>query len=81
LAGLTAGSGGPDLKCADPYERILMSYSLACGDVVEGCATTFEAGSEDELMARVADHARDDHGVTEISPELAEQVKGAVKTS
>jgi len=58
-----------------------MSYSLACGDVVPGCATTLEAGSEDELMAQVADHARDEHGVTEITPELAEQVKGAVKSS
>jgi len=58
-----------------------MSYSLACGDVVAGCATTLEAGSEDELMGQVADHARDEHGVTEITPELAEQVKGAVKSS
>ncbi len=58
-----------------------MTYSLACGDVVTGCAATFEAGSEDELMAQVADHARDEHGVTEITPELAEQVKGAVTTS
>ncbi len=57
-----------------------MSYSLACGDVVPGCATTLEAGSEEELMARVADHARDEHGVTEITPELAEQVKAAVKS-
>lgn len=57
-----------------------MSYSLACGDVVPGCATTLEAGSEEELMARVADHAHDEHGVTEITPELAEQVKAAVKS-
>lgn len=59
----------------------MSSYSLACGDVVTGCAAKFEAGSEDELMAKVADHARDEHGVTEITPELAEQVKGAVTTS
>jgi len=58
-----------------------MSYSLACGDVVPGCASTLEAGSEDDLMAKVADHARDEHGVTEITPELADQVKGAVKSS
>ncbi len=58
-----------------------MSYSLACGDVVPGCASTLEAGSEDDLMAKVADHARDEHGVTEVTPELAEQVKGAVKFS
>ncbi len=58
-----------------------MSYSLACGEVVPGCTTKLEAGSEDELMAKVADHARDEHGVTEITPELAEQVKGAVRSS
>ncbi len=32
-------------------------------------------------MAKLADHARYEHGVTEITPELAEQVKGAVTTS
>jgi predicted small metal-binding protein len=58
-----------------------MTHSLACGDVVAGCTTKLEAGSEDELMAKVTDHARDEHGVTEVSPEMAAQVKGAVKTS
>jgi len=56
-----------------------MSYTLACGDVVPGCAAKLEAASEDELMAQVADHARDEHGVTEITPDLAAQVQGAVK--
>ncbi len=58
-----------------------MTYNLACGDVVTGCAAKFEAGSEDELMTKVAEHASAEHGVTEITPELAEQVKGAVTTS
>lgn len=58
-----------------------MSYSLACGDIVEGCAAKFEADSEDELMASAGGHAAEAHGVTEITPEFAEQVKGAIKTS
>ncbi len=58
-----------------------MSCSIACGDVVPGCTTKLEADSEDELMARVAGHARDEHGVTEITPELASQVKGAITTA
>lgn len=58
-----------------------MSVSIACGDVVPGCTTKLEADSEDELMAQVAAHARDEHGVTEITPELASQVKGAVRTA
>jgi len=56
-----------------------MSYTLACGDIVEGCTTTLEAGSEDELMARAGSHASEAHGITEVTPELAEQVKGAIK--
>jgi len=32
-------------------------------------------------MAKVADHAHTEHGVTEITPKLAEQVKGALNTS
>lgn len=59
----------------------MSNYSLACGDVVPGCAAQFEAGSEDELMTKAADHARAEHGVSEITPELADQVKGAIKTS
>jgi len=58
-----------------------MSYSLACGDVVPGCDATFEAGSEEELMSKVIPHARDEHGVDEITPDLAQQVKGAIKAS
>jgi len=58
-----------------------MSYSLACGDIVDGCSATFEADSEDELMAAAGGHAAEAHGISEITPELAGQVKGAIKTS
>ncbi|MBA3266719.1 MAG: DUF1059 domain-containing protein [Acidimicrobiia bacterium] len=56
-----------------------MSYTLACGDIVEGCTTTLEADSEDDLMASAGSHASEAHGITEVTPELAEQVKGAIK--
>jgi predicted small metal-binding protein len=38
-----------------------MSYTMACGDVVPGCPATFEADTQDELMARVAAHANAAH--------------------
>ena len=56
-----------------------MSYSLACGDVMPGCSATFEADSEDELLALVAPHASDAHGIPEVTPEVLESVKGAIK--
>ena len=58
-----------------------MTYNIACGDVVPGCATTLDASTEDEFMAKVAEHSAAEHGVTEITPELAGQVKGAITTS
>lgn len=57
-----------------------MSKQLACGDVVPGCAFTAEAGSEDELMKKAADHAAKQHGVKDVTPELAAKLKAAIRT-
>ncbi|WP_298456692.1 DUF1059 domain-containing protein [uncultured Cellulomonas sp.] len=48
-----------------------------CGDLVPGCAMTF-SGSTEEILAAVGSHARHDHGMTEVSPELVAQVRGAI---
>jgi predicted small metal-binding protein len=53
---------------------------IACGDVVPGCGWTASAATEDELLQKVVAHAGHDHGITEVTPELAEQVKAAIKT-
>jgi len=58
-----------------------MTYSLSCGDVMPGCAATFDAETEEELLAQVAPHAADEHGITEITPEVLDAVKAAVKQS
>lgn len=56
-----------------------MAYFLACGDVVSGCAATFTGDSEDDLLRQVGPHAAEAHGITEITPEVLESVKGAIK--
>ena len=56
-----------------------MSFSIACGDVMPGCAATFEAATTDDLLAQVAPHAAEAHGITEITPEVLEAVQGAIK--
>jgi len=58
-----------------------MKYSLACGDIMPGCAATFEADTEDELLAQVVPHAAEAHDITELSPEVVDAVKGAIKQS
>jgi predicted small metal-binding protein len=56
-----------------------MSKELTCNDVVAGCAFEASAQTEEELLAKVAAHARESHGLEEISPELAAKVKSAIK--
>ncbi len=55
-----------------------MTHTIACGDVMPGCAAHFSADSKDELMEQVVAHAAADHGVTEVTPEVAAAVEGAI---
>jgi predicted small metal-binding protein len=48
-----------------------------CGDVVPGCTRAF-TGSQDEILAQVARHAHDDHGLVEIPSELVDQVRSRI---
>lgn len=54
---------------------------FACGDVVPSCGRTFTAPTDDDILAAVAGHARDDHGLTEIPASLVDQVRAAIRTA
>jgi predicted small metal-binding protein len=56
-----------------------MAKHIACNDVVSGCGFTASAPDEEELLERVTKHAAQDHGVTEVTPELAARVKAAIQ--
>jgi predicted small metal-binding protein len=51
-----------------------MKYSLSCGDAMPGCEARFEDDSRDEILAQVSQHARDAHGVTDVTPEMLEAI-------
>ncbi len=53
---------------------------IACHDVVPGCTFTADAPTDEELLEKVIAHAARDHGVAEITPELAAKVKAAIKS-
>jgi predicted small metal-binding protein len=57
-----------------------MSKHIACNDVVHGCAFKASAETEEELVKQVVAHAAKDHGVAEVTPELAAQVKAAIQS-
>jgi len=53
---------------------------IACAEIVPDCPFTASASSEEELLKQVAEHAAHDHGITEVTPELAAKVKAAIKS-
>lgn len=48
--------------------------SFACGDVVPGCTARWVSSTDDELLVLVAQHASSVHGITTVTPELAESI-------
>lgn len=53
---------------------------LACAEIVADCSFTASAPTEEELLKKVMAHAAADHGITEMTPELAAKFKAAIKT-
>ncbi|HKE77839.1 MAG TPA: DUF1059 domain-containing protein [Solirubrobacteraceae bacterium] len=52
--------------------------AFRCGDVVTGCTAEFEAESQDELYEQIRAHARDDHGMDEVPPEVVDEINAAI---
>jgi len=52
--------------------------TITCKDVGPDCAFTASAETEEELLQQVGAHASE-HGIVEITPELLEKVKAAIR--
>jgi predicted small metal-binding protein len=63
-----------------PSPDSLNAKYIACAEIVPDCTFTASAATEDELMKKVVAHAAHDHGITEVTPELAAKVAAAIKT-
>ena len=57
-----------------------MTKYIECGDIMEDCPFTAEAATESELVEHVKTHAAKEHGVKEVTPELAAKVKAAIQS-
>jgi predicted small metal-binding protein len=56
-----------------------MGKKFLCRDLGMDCPFEAQAETEEELMQKIAEHGRTAHGITEISPEMMEKVKQAIK--
>jgi len=46
-----------------------------------GCSARFEDESQDGLLGQVATHAADEHGITEITPDVLAAVMAKVQSA
>jgi predicted small metal-binding protein len=49
-----------------------------CGEIVPGCETKIRAESDEEILDRVAEHAREAHGMDEVPPHVAERIRAVI---
>jgi predicted small metal-binding protein len=56
-----------------------MTKSISCSDAGFDCKWSTTAESEDELLGKVAEHAKAEHKDLEITPELVAKIKLLIK--
>ena len=65
------------LKC----DRMPMpkKFSFACKDIGMSCGFEANAERKEELMGKIAEHARSAHNINKIDSELQKKVEKAIK--
>ena len=56
-----------------------MSFSVHCRDVGFDCDGVVQAATEDELLQQVAQHAKSEHGLEEVTEAVVEKVKSVIR--
>jgi predicted small metal-binding protein len=59
--------------------RSFMAKVLRCGDLMPGCSFVAEGKDVAEVMAKGAEHAKKDHGISSIPPDMVAKVQAAIK--
>jgi predicted small metal-binding protein len=55
-----------------------MTKIMKCADVGMDCDFEARGENEEQIMARAAEHARKDHGMDNIPPEVVQKVKAVI---
>jgi predicted small metal-binding protein len=56
-----------------------MKFKLSCGDAVPGCSARFEEDTRELILEKVAAHARNDHGVVDVTPEMLDAMAANIQ--
>ncbi len=59
----------------------MAKYKFKCADIGMNCSFVASEKNRDDLMVKIADHAKHAHQIEEITPELKGKVDSAIKKS
>lgn len=59
--------------------KFIMTKSISCADGGFDCGWTTTAETEEEIMAKCAEHAKTDHKDLEMTPEVVAKIKSYIK--
>lgn len=49
-----------------------------CGVLVPGCYATFQGKSDDEILRQVFVHAREEHGMDQVPPDVVNEIRAEI---
>lgn len=49
-----------------------------CGVLVPGCYATFEGESDEEILRQVVVHAREEHGMEQVPPDVVAEIRAEI---
>jgi predicted small metal-binding protein len=67
-----------EMRIFSAGKEISMTKVLKCGDVVPGCNTTIRGDSDHDVLRKAAEHAKTDHQMDTIPPDVLSKVKSAI---
>ena len=56
-----------------------MAKAMHCSDMGSDCTFVARGGTVEEVMAVGAEHGKEVHGITELTPEMVEKVKSLIR--
>jgi predicted small metal-binding protein len=49
-----------------------------CGELIPGCEAKFDGETDEQILQQIATHAREDHGMDEVPPEVVDRIRASI---
>jgi predicted small metal-binding protein len=49
-----------------------------CGELIPGCEAKFDGETDEQILQQVATHAREEHGMDEVPPEVVDRIRASL---